>query len=181
MEKGKGKGFERIRRVTGYLAGTVDRFNNSSTGTEGSVTRYGGQSYINFCYLFDHFNNGEGFSTYYFFPAIHRWIIKDYDGNVPRQQELSAKTGLDCGLFYTVLGTFLLDGNQLGPFVFVIVFLFLCHLSLKKIRGPSVSFPSFLFLYILMVIPTFGIIAYPFTTGYTSISFVVLYFLFKIK
>lgn len=26
---GNGIGFERIRRITGYLAGTVDRFNNA--------------------------------------------------------------------------------------------------------------------------------------------------------
>ena len=28
-EIGKGIGFERIRRITGYLVGTVDRFNNA--------------------------------------------------------------------------------------------------------------------------------------------------------
>ena len=28
-EKGKGVGFERIRRITGYLVGTLDRFNNA--------------------------------------------------------------------------------------------------------------------------------------------------------
>lgn len=33
MEKIKGDGvkFERIRRITGYLVGTVDRFNNAKT------------------------------------------------------------------------------------------------------------------------------------------------------
>lgn len=29
MEKGKGIKFERIRRITGYLVGTLDRFNNA--------------------------------------------------------------------------------------------------------------------------------------------------------
>lgn len=29
MEKGKGIPFERIRRITGYLVGTLDRFNNA--------------------------------------------------------------------------------------------------------------------------------------------------------
>ena len=28
-EKGEGVGFERIRRITGYLVGTLDRFNNA--------------------------------------------------------------------------------------------------------------------------------------------------------
>ena len=30
----KGVGFERIRRVTGYLAGTVNRFNNAKKAEE---------------------------------------------------------------------------------------------------------------------------------------------------
>lgn len=36
MEKDKGKniGFERIRRITGYLVGTLDRFNNAKKAEE---------------------------------------------------------------------------------------------------------------------------------------------------
>ena len=29
---GEGVNFERIRRITGYLVGTIDRFNNGKTG-----------------------------------------------------------------------------------------------------------------------------------------------------
>lgn len=31
---GKGIGFERIRRITGYLVGTLDRFNNAKKAEE---------------------------------------------------------------------------------------------------------------------------------------------------
>lgn len=31
---GEGVGFERIRRITGYLVGTVDRFNNAKRAEE---------------------------------------------------------------------------------------------------------------------------------------------------
>lgn len=31
---GKGIGFERIRRITGYLVGTLDRFNNAKRAEE---------------------------------------------------------------------------------------------------------------------------------------------------
>ena len=36
MEKiiGEGQGFERIRRVTGYLVGTLDRFNDGKRAEE---------------------------------------------------------------------------------------------------------------------------------------------------
>lgn len=32
--RGKGVGFERIRRITGYLVGTLDRFNNGKRAEE---------------------------------------------------------------------------------------------------------------------------------------------------
>ena len=31
---GKGVGFERIRRITGYLVGTIDRWNNAKKAEE---------------------------------------------------------------------------------------------------------------------------------------------------
>lgn len=44
MEKviGEGKGFERIRRVTGYLAGDVSRFNNGKRAEERDRVKHGG-------------------------------------------------------------------------------------------------------------------------------------------
>ena len=44
---GEGVGFERIRRVTGYLAGTVDRFNNAKRCEEHD--RYGSERATGFC------------------------------------------------------------------------------------------------------------------------------------
>jgi hypothetical protein len=32
--RGKGTGFDRIRRITGYLVGTLDRFNNGKAAEE---------------------------------------------------------------------------------------------------------------------------------------------------
>ena len=40
---GEGVGFERIRRITGYLVGTTDRWNNATEGWRnagGTVSRY---------------------------------------------------------------------------------------------------------------------------------------------
>ena len=43
MEKmvGKGVGFERTRRITGYLVGTLDRFNNAKRVAERDRVRHG--------------------------------------------------------------------------------------------------------------------------------------------
>lgn len=38
---GKGVGFERIRRITGYLVGTTDRFNNAKREEEKDRVKHG--------------------------------------------------------------------------------------------------------------------------------------------
>lgn len=37
---GEGVGFERIRRITGYLVGTVDRFNNGKRAEESERVKH---------------------------------------------------------------------------------------------------------------------------------------------
>ncbi len=158
-----------------YLASiTVSRFENSDDGVNNSLVSYAGQSPITFCYLFDNFDNKEGVSTKYLFPATHYWIFKDYFGNVTRQEELTAKSGIECGAFYSVLGTFLLDANQIGPFLFVVLYLIVASICLRGVYKGNMTLWTFMVNYLLMLIPTFGIIAYPYTSPYTSLSIVVL-------
>lgn len=38
---GKGVDFERIRRITGYLVGTIDRWNNSKRAEERDRVKHG--------------------------------------------------------------------------------------------------------------------------------------------
>ena len=37
---GEGVGFERVRRITGYLVGTVDRFNNAKKAEEADRVKH---------------------------------------------------------------------------------------------------------------------------------------------
>lgn len=41
---GEGVGFERIRRITGYLVGTLDRFNNGKRAEEHDRVKHGLQN-----------------------------------------------------------------------------------------------------------------------------------------
>lgn len=40
-EKGKGVGFERIRRITGYLVGTMDKWNDAKKAEERDRVKHG--------------------------------------------------------------------------------------------------------------------------------------------
>ena len=41
VKMGEGVGFERIRRITGYLVGTLDRFNNAKRAEERDRVKHG--------------------------------------------------------------------------------------------------------------------------------------------
>ncbi len=42
-KNGQGVGFERIRRITGYLVGTLDRFNDAKRAEEHDRVKHGMQ------------------------------------------------------------------------------------------------------------------------------------------
>ena len=46
---GEGVGFERIRRITGYLVGTVDRFNNGKKAEERDRGKHSTEGILKCC------------------------------------------------------------------------------------------------------------------------------------
>ena len=44
---GEGVGFDRIRRITGYLVGTVDRFNNGKRAEERDRVKHSTEGLLN--------------------------------------------------------------------------------------------------------------------------------------
>jgi len=46
---GEGIGFERIRRITGYLVGTVDRFNNGKKAEERDRVKHSTEGLLKCC------------------------------------------------------------------------------------------------------------------------------------
>ncbi len=45
-ERGEGVPFERVRRITGYLVGTLDRFNNAKRAEERERVKHGMDEYL---------------------------------------------------------------------------------------------------------------------------------------
>lgn len=167
--------------VVYFILVTIARFDNADNNVQDSVARYAGQPYANFCHIYDKMDNKEGVTTKYLFPTIHSKLLGDYEGNVPRQQELTSRTGIDCGVFYSVLGSFVLDGNQIGPILYVILYLFIARFIVKRRRKESIGITQLLACFFLMQIPVFGIIAYPYTTEYTKILMVLLLLYFSFQ
>jgi len=151
---------------------TNSRFGERDTGNKGGVITYAGQSYINYCYFWDNFENPGGLSTKYLFPATHYWIIGDYQGEVPYQKDLHLKTRKDPGVFYSYLGSFLVDSNKPGPFIITILYLLLCSLIFRKNKG-VIGFENLFYVFFLLIIPACGAISYIYTSHYMTFSIIV--------
>ncbi len=153
---------------------TISKFGQSNSGDSeisSSLVSYGGQSYPTWCFFWDNFQ-AKGYSTRTLFPMTHHFVFGDYDGLVALQQENSSKYNFDFGVFYTYLGTFLIDGGHIAPFIFVICYLllFLIVLNSNKTRRSVISFEKFYILFCIIMIPTTGVISYFYSSPYTMFS-----------
>lgn len=156
-----------------FIIVTIARFENTDEGAKNNFIRYAGQPYVNFCYMYENLDNHEGINTKYLFPATHFYILNDYKGNLDRQIEVSSKSGVDCNNLYTVLGSFVVDSNAPGPFLFVILYLTLFLPFGNKFKG-KITFTKFLTYYFVILIPTYGIIAYLYVSPLLTISVLLL-------
>ncbi|MBQ9137606.1 MAG: hypothetical protein IJX65_03095 [Alistipes sp.] len=157
--------------VLGYFASvTTDRFEDSDMGVEGGVVSYAGQPFINFCYFWENFDNGESFSTRYLFPIINYFILGEYQGSNALQQEMTMRTGIESGVFYSFLGNFILDNNQKGPFIYMLLYLLQFAICVMFVRRRQVSLFWFFYFLFLAIVPTCGIISYVYTSTTMKLS-----------
>lgn len=157
---------------------TIDRFENDKTygGVNNALISYAGMPYSNFCYFFDYYNNPDWTSTRFLFPVTN-YIFNNYRAGTIREQEQSAKTGFNCVVFMTFLGSFIMDSNRLMPVIFLMIYLFLFHLCKIHIRHHSIPFFWLLIVFFLAIIPAVGCISYFYTSPFRSMALYALLFL----
>lgn len=156
---------------------TISRYGESDSGAFGSIINYAGQPFLNFCYFFNEFHNPDGITLKYLFPATHYYIIGDYDSSIALQQEMTERTGIFTGVFYTVLGDFLVSDGLFGPFLIVGVYLVLASIVLK--RNKVVSFEQLLLAFFLMLVPTLGTITYYYNNYVITINLIFVILLLR--
>ena len=139
-----------------FIMVTFGRFGESSGGADNAVINYAGQPFLNFCKLFENFDNHEGITTKQLFPYTHEYIIKDYDGVVAYQNKMSNISHIECAVFYTYLGAFILDSNQFGPFLFSLLYLVLLYFVSGTQQKHQLNINRLLLLFILYIIPSYG-------------------------
>jgi len=149
---------------------TINRFGQGEDREESanSIIEYAGQPFINYCYFSEKLHNPEGVTFKYLLPLTHKYILKDYKGSVDHQQIITKKTGVECGVFCSVVGDFIVSDGFLGPFIITLVYLILCGLVLRRKRD-TISFRRFFLSYAVMIIPCVGIITYLYNNENTTL------------
>lgn len=149
---------------------TINRFGQGEDKEESvnSVIGYAGQPYLQFCLFSEQLQNPDGITFKYLMPMTHIYILKDYKGSVDHQQRITKKTGVECGVFCTVIGDFIVSDGLLGPFIITLVYLFLCRLVFRRKRD-TISFRRFFISYAVMIIPCVGIITYLYNNENTTL------------
>lgn len=160
-----------------FLLVSQHRFEDRDGSVEGSLVSYAGQSYINFCYFFENFYNKELFSTKLLFPVTHAFVLKDYKGMVHLQQEMTSSTGIECGVFYSFLGNFIVDNNQKGPFIYILCYLLLFAVCLLHKNKQTTTMLNFLYFFFLSIVPACGVISYIYASPVNPLAvFVIMLF-----
>lgn len=162
-----------------FVIVTIGRYGDSDVGAGGSLISYAGQPYYYFCYFWENFNNPDGVTLKYLFPSFHHFILHDFDGSLALQQELTTQTGIFTGQFYTLLGDFIISDGKTGPFIITIVYLFLSVLVYRR-KGNRCSFERYFVVYLLMLIPTTGIISYYYANFAVTFSLIAILLLLRL-
>lgn len=140
-----------------FLIATIARFADSDANTQGTLLLYAGQPYLNFCYSYETYS----FQTPTFdriFPLTNSILSGNFDLESYRDSIMS-KSGLNIGVFYTLLGDLLIDIGVIGIFVYSFIY---CTISKLFIKKKCFFISDLLILTLLFLIPLQGVFYYSF-------------------
>ncbi len=153
-------------------------YESGVSGSVGSVISYLGQSFINFSFFYDNFENKEP-TLAVIFPFIHKYVFGEFGQGVAIQAHLTALYYFRFGVFYTFLGQILVSAGKLWMFVYSTV-LPLIGFSMFRLGGGR---DSLIKLYLFMAYSSvmyLGLFGYSYASYSLTFSLVFLFFVFKL-
>lgn len=137
---------------------TIARFSSSDWGTENSLLIYMGQSYLQFNYFVDNFPQTHHFTLRRIFPFTYS-LLFGVEAPGVYYNEILSRTGMDIGVFYTLLGDLYIDVGIGGMYIYAITYFLLTSFVLRK---KTLDLSSLLIVNLLFLIPLQGVFYYSF-------------------
>lgn len=163
-----------------FLSMSISRFVNSNMGVDGSILSYIGQSYLNFCNVWDNVEIID-VTTYRLFPVINKfWLNTD-----PETHKMIVRSSSYIRLngFYSYIGMWFLDTGKWIMFFISLCVTLITNCVIKRVRLQKIfSFKYIMYIYMLAIIPVFGCIAYYYKNYAVVMNlFLMIYLINKIK
>jgi len=129
------------------------------SGSVASLISYFGQTFINFCYYFDNFENPNP-SLQLIFPFTYSYFIGDsFASSVAFQQYLSLITGKSLGVFYAFIGHLSTTAGNTAMVIYCLA-ITLLSMALLRSRNKTICNLKQLLLYVtfssIMFLGLFG-------------------------
>lgn len=152
-------GFIVVGVIIIYIAfATIGRFGSSDMGAQNSLLVYMGQPYLNFNNFIENFHGGDSYTLRRIFPLTYS-LFNGMESLSAYRDLVSARSGMDIGIFYTLLGDLFVDVGVYGMFIYASVYFVIVTLILKK---KTLNLSSILIVSLLFLIPLQGVFYYSF-------------------
>ncbi len=158
-----------------FAAVTISRFATSEGGTSGGVLRYIGQSYLNFCNIWDNVEVNS-YTTRRFLPALDSFVIH----SDPDIQNYTMKNmdGNRLNAFYSYIGMLYVDMGLIGaiiiPLMFSLVSMSICN---RYMRKRAINIKDMIYVLMLAIIPTYGVISYYYLGYPRTLNLILMLFM----
>ena len=155
-----------LAMIVGYFI-LVSNLRTANTGND-YLLRYAGQSYANFCDYYDNLN-WHAYTLRRVLPLSSylldgKWSLAEYD------IEVLNKTGMELGLFSTMMGTILIDLGIIGLLVYSLIYNRIANYVMK---AKSFDITQLLWLGIVIQVPLHGVFYYSFHTVEASAAIIM--------
>ena len=150
---------------------STSRFEDRESGTLGSLISYSGQSFLQFCSVYDHYT----FDKLTFdrvFPITSKYILGHKFTNTQFRDQQSLRIGANTAVFFTFLGDAMLDFGKFGMIIYVLIFYFISIKCLKRKDYSSISLSQMIIFVLLMRQTLLGLFAYVYTSISSSIMII---------
>jgi oligosaccharide repeat unit polymerase len=150
---------------------STSRFEDRESGTLGSLISYSGQSFLQFCSVYDHYT----FDKLTFdrvFPITSKYILGHKFTTTQFRDQQSLRIGANTAVFFTFLGDAMLDFGKFGMIIYTLIFYFISIKYLKRKDYSSISLSQMIIFVLLMRQSLLGLFAYVYTSISSSIMII---------
>jgi len=169
--------------ITYFLKVTFSRFDNADVETGGSMISYAGQSFVNFCYFFDHNVQYGKFSLQRIFPLFYKLFINNGIENSGQLNEIiSLQTGKSIGVFFTFIGGIMVASGKLAAILYCFFFFIISTILTRFKRKRITYFYQVVLIFCLSSVPMLGMFSHFYGSFATVIPlYAFLIYVFHLK